>query len=155
MSQVLPQKSSTFRERFRTFAFGARSFFQRRSKNKMDHGTVDDVQDRRTVCPGESHAFTHVREGHAPVDVAHTRMARRRTNQYRAIPGVHPNRPDPQSASSLSTTNHTFRCFGTVNYVSSTEEKHRLNVDCIRARKLSSSPVAKSQRGRKSPKGRQ
>lgn len=115
------------RERFWTFTFGAGSLFRHRSKNKRGHGTDVDVQGRRIVCLGESHAFTHVREGHAPVDVAHTRMARRRTNQYQTIPGVHPNRCDRQSASTPSAINHTFRYFGAINYIPSTEEKHRLD----------------------------
>lgn len=59
------------------------------------------MKDRRIVCLGIASvraAFTHVREGHAPAGVAHTRMARRRTNQYRATPGCAP-RPSRPSVS--------------------------------------------------------
>jgi len=49
-----------------------------------------------------------VRKEHVPAGVAHTRMARRRANQYRTIPGAHLDRRDRQSASTLSATNHTF-----------------------------------------------
>lgn len=53
-------------------------------------------------------------------------------NQYQTIPGVHPNRCDRQSASTPSAINHTFRYFGAINYISSTEEKHHLD-QCIQA----------------------
>lgn len=135
------QKSSTSRGRSWTFAFGARSLFRRRSKNKRGHGTDDDVQGRRIVCLGESHAFTHVREGHAPVDVAHTRMARRRTNQYQAIPGVHPNRRDRQS----QPVHHqppTTPFAASVLSITFLQRRKSIVWTIIRTRKLSSSPAS-------------
>lgn len=85
------------REDFWTLAFGARSLFRWRSKNKRGHG-VDVVEGpsvgqsaaRRRVAGARAYARTHVRKGHASARrrVAHTRMARRRANQYQAIPGV-------------------------------------------------------------------
>lgn len=67
------------------------------------------------VSSSRVHVFTHVREGHAPA-VAHTRTARRRANQYRVIPGVHPVRRYRQSwpVHHQQLPNHTFRLAATV-----------------------------------------
>lgn len=92
----MPRVRSRKREDFRTLAFGARSLFWRRSKNKRGHRTdmVEGPSDsllwgceHAYAC---THVFMHVREGHASARrrVAHTRMTRRRANQYRTLPGV-------------------------------------------------------------------
>lgn len=94
-----------------------------------------------------------MREGHAPVDVAHTRMARRRTNQYRTVPGAHPNRRDRQSASTRSAINHTFRYYQLHLFNGGKASPGPLYPSKLSSSPAYTLPVARSQRWQKNSKG--